>query len=511
MLVALVAWAATTSWAQSSKEAKAETLLRWSFVGTKQLAEKKELKVFRTIRELPESAAWRDVAAANLAERAAKRYTKGANTNAVGQITDAIKPLIVDLFAAESRFQMDSAGGEHADWMLALKLDEKGHSAWGKSLMELTRHTGMQGAASDKTSWVATRDKYKIAFSRRKGWTLVQGGFGAADSAAAKDFVASLDKRAGKNVFDGLIDTPALAKIWSAPQLAHYPKFTLRAEPDGDGLQSELILEYPADLGIKTEKWNVPDKIINEPLIGFTAIQGVQKKLESFEKFKALGAEKTPNQIFFWSQGISPFSVAVAGEVKNPGQVVTNAARMVERMKVPVGNADLATNRTALLWTGLPVVVPYVQPAAEPHSSFVTMGLFPVVGQSDKPAPAELLQQLNKKDLVYYDWEITGERLRQFIPIWQIYHMAGQKFRPVNTSASGKFLQALKQNVGNTVTAGTLENGKRIKFVRQSHLGFNALELVAFAHLFDSADLIDVQGEAAERPKVPAPAAPAPK
>ena len=123
MLVALVAWAATTSWAQSSKEAKAETLLRWSFVGTKQLAEKKELKVFRTIRELPESAAWRDVAAANLAERAAKRYTKGANTNAVGQITDAIKPLIVDLFAAESRFQMDSAGGEHADWMLALKLD----------------------------------------------------------------------------------------------------------------------------------------------------------------------------------------------------------------------------------------------------------------------------------------------------------------------------------------------------------------------------------------------------
>ena len=513
VLVALVAWAATTSWAQASKEAKvakAETVLRWSFVGTKELGEKKDLKVFQTIRELPESAAWRDAAAANIAERAAKRYTRGANTNAVAQIAEAIKPLIVDLFAAESRFQMDAAGGEEADWMLALKLDDKGHGTWGKSLMELTRHTGMQGAASDKANWVATRDKYKISFSRRKGWTLIQGGFGAEDSAKAKEFLASLDKRAGENVFDGVINTPALAKIWSAPQLSHYPKFTLRAEPNGDGLQSELTLEYPADLGIKTEKWNVPDKIINEPLVGFTAIQGVQKKLESLEKFKALGAEQTPNQIFFWSQGISPFSVALAAEVKNPRQVVTNAGRMVERMKVPVGNAQLATNRTALLWSGLPVVVPYLQPAAEPHSSFVTMGLFPVVGQSDKPAPAELLQQLNKKDLVYYDWEITGERLRQFIPIWQVAHLMGQHYRPVNTTPSGKFLQALKQNVGNTVTTGTLENANRIKFVRQSHLGFNALELVALAHLFDSEDLIDVRGAEVERPAVPAPA-PAPK
>src|SRR5688572_18719570 len=150
VLVALVAWAATTSWAQPAKEAKdtkAETVLRWAFVGTKQLGEKKDLKVFQTIRELPESAAWRDAAAANIAERAAKRYTRGANTNAVAQIAEAIKPLIVDLFAAESRFQMD-AGGEEADWMLALKLDDKGHGTWGKSLMELTRHTGMQGAAS---------------------------------------------------------------------------------------------------------------------------------------------------------------------------------------------------------------------------------------------------------------------------------------------------------------------------------------------------------------------------
>jgi hypothetical protein len=509
VLVALVAWAATTNWAQATKEAKPETVLRWSFIGTQQLAEKRELKVFRTVRELPEAAAWRDAAAANLAERAARRYTKGANTNAVAQIAEVIKPLIADLIAVESRFQMDTAGGEGADWMLALKVDEKRHADWGKSMMDLTRHSGMQGAASDKTSWVATRDKYKISFSRAKDWTVIEGGLGAADSKASKEFRASLNKRAGKNVLDALINTPLLGKIWDAPQLAHYPKFTLSSEPKDDGLHSELMLEYPSDLGIKPEKWNVPDKIINEPVIGFTAIQGVQKKLESLERFKALGAEKTPNQIFFWSQGISPFSVALAAEVKNPAQVVTNASRVVERMELPAGDAHLATNRPAFLWTGLPVIVPFIQPAAEPHSSFVTLGLFPVVGMSDKPAPRELLQELNKKNLVYYDWEITSSRLRQFIPIWQIYYVVGQQFRPQNTSPSGKFLQVLKENLGNTITVGTLEKENQIKFVRQSHIGFSALELVLMSHLFDSADLVEIPPSRAERPKAPVPA-PAP-
>ena len=227
MLAALVAWMATTNGAQSTKPAKPETVLRWSFIGTEKLAEKKELEVFRTVRELPESAAWRDAAAANLAERAAKRYTKGGNTNAVAQIAEVIKPLIVDLVVSESRFQMDSAGGEEADWMLALKVDDKRHAAWGKSLMELTRHTGMQGAASDKSSWVATRDRYKISFTRAKDWTLIEGGFGAADSKASKEFRASLNKRAkvsGQGAgqvlqrFGGLLEQRKFAearKLWS--------------------------------------------------------------------------------------------------------------------------------------------------------------------------------------------------------------------------------------------------------------------------------------------------------
>ena len=121
------------------------------------------------------------------------------------------------------------------------------------------------------------------------------------------------------------------------------------------------------------------------------------------------------------------------------------------------------------------------------------------------------MKELNKKNLVYYDWEITSSRLRQFIPIWQMYYVVGQRYRPVNTSAGGGFLQALKGKVGNTVTAGTLEKENRIQFIRQSHLGFTALELVSLAHLFDSADLVEIEAGQQRRPKVPAPAPAAPK
>lgn len=521
MLVALVAWLATSNWAQSSKEAKPETLLRWSFAGTKELAANKNLKVFNSIRELPESAAMRDAVATNLARAAANRFLARGSSNAPVKVkvpggnaapipaadgtAALIQPLIADLIQHESRFQMDTRGAQDADWFLAVRLPENRVSAWSKHLTQLTLHSGMKGAAENQGNWTATRDNYKLSFSRSKDWTLIQGGFGGLETPGAKAFRDSLGKRSGKSVLDLEVNAPLLGKIWSAPQLAHYPKFTVRAEPRDEGFHSELYLDYPQDLGIKPEKWNVPADMIHDPLIGFTAIQGIRKKLESSEKFKALGAKQTPNQAFLWSQGISPFSVGIAAEVQNPGVVITNAARVAAGMKLPTGNVELATNRTALLWMGLPIVVPYLEPGPASHSSFVTAGLFPVKAHKDKPAPKELLAQLDQKNLVYYDWEITSERIQQWIPIWQLYYLVGGHALPNNGAPSSRFLQSLKTQIGNTITEGTLESPRRIKFTRQSHIGATALELVLLAHAFDDNDLTTISKDRRNQRSMPAP------
>jgi hypothetical protein len=150
-------------------------------------------------------------------------------------------------------------------------------------------------------------------------------------------------------------------------------------------------------------------------------------------------------------------------------------------------------------------VVPFLEPAPAPRNSFITAGLLPVQLYQPKPAPAELLAQLNQKNLIYYDWEITSERIQQWIPIWQLYYMVGGRDIHDNGAPSAKLLQTLRTNIANTVTTGTLESPNRIKFARQSQLGLTALELVLLTHLADPSDLRPIPSRTAP---VPAPAAP---
>lgn len=154
---------------------------------------------------------------------------------------------------------------------------------------------------------------------------------------------------------------------------------------------------------------------------------------------------------------------------------------------------------------GLPIVVPYLEPGPASHSSFVTAGLFPVKAHKDKPAPKELLAQLDQKNLVYYDWEITSERIQQWIPIWQLYYLVGGHALPNNGAPSSRFLQSLKTQIGNTITEGTLESPRRIKFTRQSHIGATALELVLLAHAFDDNDLTTISKDRRNQRSMPAP------
>ena len=506
-LFACVAIASGASWAQSGKENKPETLLRWQFAGTKQIANVKDLNSFREIFSLPETSALRVAAAQHFAGHAARRFTKGGDTNANAAIMRIIQPLLPDLWMDESSFLMTAQGPEDTDWFLALNIDAVRSEEWSKALSELAKAAGMQGAGmpSGNSSWTAQKDKYRLSFSRAKDWTVIEGGHGAADAKLAREFRSDLGKRRAKQLLVADVNSPLLGRIWNSETLAHAPKLTVRAEPKGDGIRSELTMDYPQDLGIKAEKWNVPTGLITEPLIGFTAIQGIEKRLAMNEKFKALGAGKTPNQVYLWSLAYNPFMIYLAADVKNSAQVVTNAARALQNAKLPTGSIALSTNRPIMIWNGLPVK-PFLEMAAEPHSSFVRAGLFPLQIATNKPAPAELFAQLNKKNLIYYEWEVTGVRLGKFSPIWQLYYLASQMVTR-NDSASEKWIQAAEKHLGNTVTEGTLESSRRIKLVRQSQLGLNSVELLLLAHLLDDGDLF---ARSAAGPR-PVPAAPAPR
>jgi hypothetical protein len=439
--------------------------------------------------------------------RAAARFTKAGETNANPEIMKVIEPLLPDLWREESTFQMTAKGAEDVDWILAVKLETKRSEEWKTALSQLAKAAGMQGGGRG-ASWTAQKDKYRLSFSRSKDWMVIEGGYGNPDAKEAKEFRSELGKRRGKQLLSAEVNGPVLAKIWNAERLAHAPKIQVRAEPSRDGVRSELVMEYPEDLGIQVEKWNVPTDLIREPLIGFTAIQGVEKKLASMESFKGLGAEEMPKQLYFWAQSreFSPFSISMAAEVKNPAQAITNIAQALGQAKLTMGFFRWATNQTAIVMEGFPVK-PKLEVAPKPYQSFLLARAFPAQsGPLNKPAPPELFKQLSKKNLVYYDWEITGARLNQLVPFWQAYHLLHGRVTRTDTPGT-KWIEAAVGKLGNTATEGTLENRRQIKIVRQSQLGFNALELSFLAHVLDDADVVQPRA-GQKRATPPPPAAP---
>ena len=179
-----------------------------------------------------------------------------------------------------------------------------------------------------------------------------------------------------------------------------------------------------------------------------------------------------------------------------------------------LGELRLNEEHDSLIWSGLPIIVPFARPAAKPNENYLEIGLFPLSKTATNAAPSDLFEQLEKDNLVYYAWEITGARIAQWRPLWQMSRFLRNNPIPSSNSASETWLPAVASKLQNTITEATLEGPRSIKIIRQSQLGFNALELVLLAHLADRYDQAAPAPAPAARPgKRPAqrPAPPAQK
>jgi hypothetical protein len=481
----LVGTSAVTGRGQSGGQ-KPETVARWHFAGSTALSANKDLPALQKVLALPASAELREVAANSFATAIAQRFTKSTDTNANNAVAALIRPLLPDLLQNESSFDLSARGAQDADWALAVKLPAARQADWNKNLTELAKAARMN-VTPGENGWKAERDNYRMSFSPSKDWLLLQGGFGAPDANSAKTR-STLTKRLGKDLLVAEVNFPKIAEMWSADRFKHAPRLTLAVAPRKRVLRSEMEIEYPQPLNIKTERWNPPTELIHDPLIGFTAIQGISEPLSRNSAFRQLGAEKTPNQAFLWSQSTMAFTVFAAADVGNPGTVVSNiVSTFLPRLKDAPGRINVLTNRPGIIWRDLPVAAPFIEAANNGRSPFLVGGLFPITAAHEKPAPRELMEQLEKRNLIYYDWEITQERLRQWRPIWQFAQiLQGRIFPP---SASDRWIDGIMPLLGNTVTQVTIEKNNRLKLVRNSDAGLTALELVLLAHALDPNDV----------------------
>jgi hypothetical protein len=97
-----------------------------------------------------------------------------------------------------------------------------------------------------------------------------------------------------------------------------------------------------------------------------------------------------------------------------------------------------------------------------------------------------MLVQISRPDLVYYDWEITQDRLHQMRTLGTHLSMAKHWPEPSLASPTRAWLTKLEPLLGNSITEVTLRAPNELKLLRKSHLGLTGFELVCLTRWLES-------------------------
>jgi hypothetical protein len=415
----------------------------WRFIGLNALKDKKDLVVLQQVTGLKEFEGFRSNLNARVAATIAKPLAqKGGNE---AELTKLLNPIAADLTAYPTIYEHERHGDSNV-WALAIQLPADRAEVW-------------------KNNWASISKG--VTVSRQGDWTLV--GNGTTKSVLEKT------KKSTDDVLQVSGDGSAIQKF--LPMLKP-SKTDLHVTVQGKALRTEGKLQFDQDLGMKLAKWEIPSHSICEPLIGFTAIQGVQGHLSHLSAFND---QTAPNQLFIWSQDQTPYSSYIAAKVDKPntfGMDLFKNANL-KGMTNLVGDFQFDTNNHALYLQGLPLVVPFVRPANSNDVGFVYAGFIPTAFGTNG-LPAELANQItSRNDLVYYDWEIGGARIAQVLPVRQMIAIIQSK--PVGNydTAEFKWLKACEPVIGNNITEISKTGARELSLVRRSDVGLSSVELLA--------------------------------
>ena len=279
--------------------------------------------------------------------------------------------------------------------------------------------------------------------------------------------------------------------MWNLPVPA--PRVSLNAGGVGEYVKGQGELRFSQPLQLDLEPWNIPTNVIREPLVSFTAFQGLRPWLKNLKWIQDLQITNVPNQFFTWAIATSPVhTYAVTTLPDTPGFFDRFGPKLEGEFNSWVTNhaidsTEFSQANRGVSWVPVPLFTPTIQaiPALDPN---LLLGrLAPTLPPPGASPPADLLNRfIEHKDIVYYDWEITGARLEHWIFLGQSARVAFKRAQLPAETDSFKFLKAVAPKLGNTITEVVQTAPTAFSWVRKSHLGFTGLELHLLADWVES-------------------------
>lgn len=424
---------------------------------------------------------------------------------------EKLRPLLNDVLAYETELVWFSE--QPSRWRLNVKIPVERTGVWSVNLYDLL----VRGELLNKIPRTnLTGSSFVAAYSANETYQ-----FGLKDGVVTVEcsdtnfnwapVLKSLPQRETNAWLALGLQTRLLPVVGDFFAPGNQPYAQLSMESKGESQVSKVTLKFPQPVGIKPEPWQVPTQTIRDPIISFTAIQGIDGWWQRQSWFKPLGLASVPKQAYVWAQSDVPFQTFAAFPAKGASNLVTSSvSRWTNEFRTLIGTnlAGQPISRTNELgWIGLPVLAPYLKAAPEPKDDHLLFGVFPMAPNSTN-LPPELLQQfVGRTNSIYYDWEITEARVTHLIQLVPFVCMSANRLLVANSVHPYTLLKDMAPKLGNTVTEATLVAPDEIKVLRKSPIGLTGIELYLLTRWLDQNQFPawdPVQGASLQLPSLPA-------
>ncbi len=387
-------------------------------------------------------------------------------------VTDAaakLRPLLDDLQSAEWFLEARAAQDGKVSAAIAIKLDDARSKLWQAGLKPFFP------AATFKPSG---------------GWLIFDSGTGVqklGDSLAQKIFAPP----AGWLSAD--VNWPRLAQWYPELKSLGLPETKFEVSPAGENLTIDGKFLFPENLSLKLDAWQFPSNTVRQPMVSFTAVRGFSSWLAGQSWAQSFRLSPAANQLFVWAQQGTPFQTFAAVPVPDAAgavrQLYTGLEPVVARRNDQFGFAstvslEFTNNQVTML--GMPILAPYAKALKEPSGQFLLVGGFPLLPKTKNPLPPDLFTRLATKNLVFYHWEITAERLPAQLQMNQLGMMMTRHKQLDGASAAFQWVHKMEPTLGNTVTEIIQTAPDQLTFTRKAPGGLTAFEFLALANWLDA-------------------------
>lgn len=475
-------------------------IFRSHFLGTAQWAQTTNAGKWPKIWALPATTSLREAVLKKLARTPPAVWRGHVPAEAADQ-APLVRPLLEDLLKAESYIEVRGPV-ERPEWVLTVELNEARAKGWQDNLRGLAAAwkfgTPAELKLGQSTGWECKQPgtAQTLQVLRAGKWVFVSWSAGQPKLLPT---LAEQTAKTGRPVpalkdqqLDLEVNWPCLS-VWF-PGLAQWrlPPLHLSVAGRGEILRTEAELRFTEPIGWKFEPWKVPTNSISEPLITFTVGRGLAPILRQTAWFNELKLQDVPNQFCVWGQAhsfaITWFAAPVDNASRALGQLALTLPPVTDKYLPGHGGEFVwVSNRAEIILNGLPYMVPTVATLRDSKLEFVQAGLFPFRSKTNQAAPAELFGQfLKRDDVLYYDWELTGERLTHGRQLYQLFDIAhALKFAGTNEPTQ-HWLGMIKPLLGNAITEISVVSPRELKLVRRSDIGLTSFELATLARWIES-------------------------